>query len=71
MHLPANPQARNESALAGLETRLAFVDHIGAATAANHAVIAVAAFKGLERIDDFHWDSPLYYNMCHRPDASI
>jgi hypothetical protein len=41
-------------ALAGLETRLCLVDHISAATAANHAVVAVTPFERLERIDDFH-----------------
>lgn len=37
-----------ESALAGFETAIGFVDDIGASTAANHTVIAVTALKGLE-----------------------
>jgi hypothetical protein len=48
-----------QSALASFETRLRLVDDVSAATAANHAVIAVAAFEGLKRIDDFHRDYPL------------
>jgi hypothetical protein len=52
---PAVPMRENrKSALACLETRLGLVDDIGPATAANHAVVAVAALEGLERIDDFH-----------------
>ena len=42
------------SALAGLETRVAFVDHIGTAAAADHPAETVAFFDRFERIDDFH-----------------
>ena len=47
-------QAAAKSALTCLEARLGLVDDIGPATAANHAVVAVAALEGLERINDFH-----------------
>ena len=43
-----------ESALACLKATVGFVDHIGASTTANHAVVAVAALKRFQRIDDFH-----------------
>ena len=42
------------SALAGLETRVALVDHIGTAAAADHPAETVAFFDRFERIDDFH-----------------
>jgi hypothetical protein len=47
-------QAKPNLALAGFKTRLGLVDDISPATAANHAVIAVAALEGLKRINDFH-----------------
>jgi hypothetical protein len=48
-----------ESALAGFEAAVGLVDHIDAATTANHAVVAVAALEGLKRIDDLHRIYPL------------
>jgi hypothetical protein len=41
-------------ALARFEAAVGFVDHINATTAANHAVVTVASFEGLQGIDDFH-----------------
>ena len=40
--------------LARLKAWLGLVDDIRAATAANHAVIAMAALERLQRINDFH-----------------
>ena len=40
--------------LACLEARLGLVDDISPATAANHAVVAMAALERLQRINDFH-----------------
>ena len=40
--------------LARLKAWLGLVDDIRAATAANHAVVTMAAFERLERINDFH-----------------
>ena len=40
--------------LARLEPAIGLVDHIGAATAANHAVVAVAALERLEAVANLH-----------------
>ena len=42
------------SALAGLEAAVGLVDDVGAAAAADHAVIPVTALERLERIADLH-----------------
>ena len=47
-------QARVKLTLARLEAWLGLVDDIGATTTANHAVVAMAAFERLQRINDFH-----------------
>ena len=45
---------RTKLTLARLEAWLGLVDDISAATATNHAVIAMAALERLQRINDFH-----------------
>jgi hypothetical protein len=40
--------------LARLKAWLGLVDDIGPATTTNHAVVTMAAFERLERINDFH-----------------
>jgi hypothetical protein len=42
------------SALTRFEATVGLVDHIDATATTNHAVVTVASFKGLQRIDDFH-----------------
>jgi hypothetical protein len=41
-------------ALARLEAAIGLVDHIGAATTTDHAVIAMTVLQGLERVADLH-----------------
>jgi hypothetical protein len=43
-----------ESALARLEAAIRFVDHIGAAAAADDAAIAMTSLQGLEAVPDLH-----------------
>src|SRR3546814_7677789 len=45
---------RVTSALAGLEAAVGLVDDVGAAAAADHAVVAVAILERLEGIADLH-----------------
>ena len=45
---------RADSALARLEPAIRLVDHIGAPATANHAVVAVAIFEGLQRVANLH-----------------
>ncbi len=43
--------------MARLETTIRFVDHIGATTTTNHAVIPVTVFQGFQRVADLHGSS--------------
>lgn len=43
-----------QSALTGFEAAIGLVDNIGAPTAANHAIIAVAALQRFKAVDDLH-----------------
>jgi hypothetical protein len=47
-----------DSALAGFEPALGFVNHIDASLAADHAAIAVAQLQGAKRIANLHGLSP-------------
>ena len=47
-------QAAAKLTLARFEAWLGLVDDIGPATTTNHAVVTMAAFERLERINDFH-----------------
>src|SRR5262245_25475373 len=52
-------QVRSElSALTSLIAWRRLVDDVDAALAANHAVVAMTALQGLERILDLHWSCP-------------
>jgi len=51
---PERPEFRRISALTCLETRIALIDHVGAALAADYAAKAITLFRGFERVDDFH-----------------
>ena len=48
---------RTDSALACLEPAIRLVDHIGAPTTADDAVVAVAILEGLQRVTNLHGES--------------
>jgi hypothetical protein len=55
---PKKLKFRRISALPCFETRVALVDHVGTALAADDAAKAITLFRGFERVDDFHFSLP-------------
>src|SRR6478609_2424734 len=49
-----NGPSRSESALARLEPAVGLVDHVSPATAADHAVVPVTIFQGLQAVANLH-----------------
>lgn len=50
-------EARETSALTGLQPRVLLVDHVNATAAAYHNAVLVTGLGGLQRIANFHWSN--------------